>query len=320
VLQPAFTVRDIFNIAEEISMELGMIGLGRMGANMTERLVQAGHRVVVYDLDSAAVSRVTEFGAVGVASMEAFVRELRPPRAVWLMVPAGLPVEATVNTLSSLLERDDIIIDGGNSNYKDSIRRATALEPKGIHFVDAGTSGGVWGLREGYCLMIGGSKQAVDRLRPVFESLAPAGGRGWSHVGPAGAGHFVKMVHNGIEYGLMQAYAEGFALLRKKAEFHFDIANIAELWRHGSVVRSWLLDLTAEALAEDATLQNVRPYVGDSGEGRWTVQEAIEQSLSAPLITLSLLERFRSRDPESFTDRLLAVMRNKFGGHELKKT
>ncbi|PYS40455.1 MAG: decarboxylating 6-phosphogluconate dehydrogenase [Acidobacteria bacterium] len=301
-------------------MELGMIGLGRMGANMTERLLQAGHRVVVHDLDSAAVARAAASGAFGAASMKALVDELRTPRAVWLMVPAGPPVEATLNALLSLVQRDDIIIDGGNSNYKDSVRRASALEPKGIHFVDAGTSGGVWGLREGYCLMIGGSKQAVDRLRPVFESLAPAGHRGWAHVGPVGAGHFVKMVHNGIEYGLMQAYAEGFALLHKKTEFRLDLAGIADLWRHGSVVRSWLLDLTAEALAEDARLENVRPHVADSGEGRWTVEEAIEQSLSAPVITLSLMERFRSRDEESFTDRLLAVMRNKFGGHEVKKT
>jgi 6-phosphogluconate dehydrogenase len=301
-------------------MELGMIGLGRMGANMTERLLHASHRVVVHDIDPAAIDRVAALGAVGSSSIEAMVRELRPPRAIWLMVPAGAIVESTLTTVSSLLGRGDIIIDGGNSNYKDSMRRGAALAQKELQFVDAGTSGGIWGLREGYCLMIGGPKEAVSHLRPIFESLAPAPDRGWAHVGPVGAGHFVKMVHNGIEYGLMQAYAEGFALLTRKKEFGFDIAEIAELWRHGSVVRSWLLDLTAEALAEDAKLENVRPYVADSGEGRWTVAEAIEQSLSAPVITLSLMERFRSRDEESFADRLLATMRNKFGGHEVKKS
>jgi len=301
-------------------MELGMIGLGRMGANMTERLLRAGHRVVVYDIDPAAVDRVAALGAVGSPSIEAMVRELRPPRTIWLMVPSGAIVESTLAAVSSLLGSGDIIIDGGNSNYKDSMRRGATLTQRGIQFVDAGTSGGIWGLREGYCLMIGGPKEAVDRLHSIFESLAPARDKGWAHVGPTGAGHFAKMVHNGIEYGLMQAYAEGFALLNKKKEFDFDIAEIADLWRYGSVVRSWLLDLTAEALAEDAKLENVRPYVADSGEGRWTVVEAIEQSLSAPVITLSLMERFRSRDEESFADRLLATMRNKFGGHEVKKT
>ena len=301
-------------------MELGMIGLGRMGANMTERLLRAGHRVVVHDIDSAAMNRVVALGAIGAPSIAGLVSGLQQPRAVWLMVPAGEIVETTLNAVSAHVQQDDIVIDGGNSNYKDSMRRAAALAPKGIHFVDAGTSGGIWGLREGYCLMIGGTKPAIERLRPIFESLAPAADRGWAHVGPAGAGHFVKMVHNGIEYGLMQAYAEGFALLHKKTDFGLDIGQIAELWRHGSVVRSWLLDLTAEALAQDATLENVRPHVADSGEGRWTVAEAIEQSLSAPVITLSLMERFRSRDEESFADRLLAVMRNKFGGHEMKKS
>ena len=298
-------------------MEHGMIGLGRTGANMAERLLKAGHRVVAHDIDKEAVDRVTVLGAAGADSIEALVRRLKAPRAVWLMVPAGV-VEETVQAVSSALQKDDIVIDGGNSNYKDSMRRAAALAAKGIHFVDAGTSGGIWGLREGYCLMIGGPKAAVDRLRPVFENLAPAADRGLEHVGPAGAGHFVKMVHNGIEYGLMQAYAEGFALLHKKAEFNLDLAKISEMWRHGSVVRSWLLDLTAEALSEDSKLDSVRPYVADSGEGRWTVAEAIEQNVSAPVITLSLMERFRSRDEESFADRLLAVMRNKFGGHEVK--
>jgi 6-phosphogluconate dehydrogenase len=301
-------------------MELGMIGLGRMGANMTERLLKAGHRVVAHDIDAAATEKVAALGATGAPSIAALVRRLQPPRAVWLMVPSGQIVEQTLNAVSDLAETGDIVIDGGNSNYRDSVRRADVLAAKGIHFVDAGTSGGIWGAREGYCLMLGGARPAIERLRPVFESLAPAPDRGWAHVGAAGAGHFVKMVHNGIEYGLMQSYAEGFALLHKKTDFQLDIAQIGELWRHGSVVRSWLLDLTAEALAQDATLEHVRPYVADSGEGRWTVAEAIEQNLSAPIITMSLMERFRSRDDEAFTDRLLAVMRNKFGGHEVKKT
>jgi 6-phosphogluconate dehydrogenase len=303
------------------SMELGMIGLGRMGANMTERLLGAGHRVVVHDIDASAVDRLTGLGALGAASLESLVQQLQPPRVIWLMVPAGVIVETTFNALDPFIQKDDIIVDGGNSNYKDSMQRAAALQTRGVHFVDVGTSGGIWGLHDGYCLMVGGAAQAVDRVRPFLESLAPAADRGWSHVGPAGAGHFVKMIHNGIEYGLMQAYAEGFALLqKKKTEFHLDIAAVAELWRHGSVIRSWLLDLTAEALSEDATLESVRPYVADSGEGRWTVMEAIEQSTSAPVITLSLMERFRSRDDHSFADRLLAVMRKKFGGHAVSKT
>ena len=300
-------------------MELGMIGLGRMGANMTERLIHGGHRVVVHDIDSAAVRRTAELGAVAAASIESLTRELKPPRIVWLMVPAGNIVEQTLKALMPFLVTRDIVIDGGNSNYKDSMRRAAFCAEKGIDFVDSGTSGGIWGLREGYCLMIGGSEAAVSRLKPVFETLAPSADSGWAHVGPPGAGHFVKMVHNGIEYGLMQAYAEGFALMKKKSEFRLDIHQIAEVWRHGSVVRSWLLDLTAEALGEDVALDNIQPEVADSGEGRWTVSEALDQNLSAPVITLSLLERLRSRDRDSFQDKLLAVMRNKFGGHEVKR-
>src|SRR2546425_9506058 len=300
-------------------MELGMIGLGRMGANMTERLIRGGHRVIVNDIDSTAIRRLTDMGAVGAPSVESLIQQLKPPRSIWLMVPAGKIVEQTLTSLMPLLQSHDIVIDGGNSNYKDSMRRASACAEKGIEFIDAGTSGGIWGLREGYCLMVGGSEAAVERLRPVFETLAPAKDSGWAHVGPVGAGHFVKMVHNGIEYGLMQAYAEGFALLKRKPDFHLDIHQIAEVWRPGSVVRSWLLDLTAEALAEDTNLENIRPEVADSGEGRWTVAEAIDENLSAPVITLSLLERLRSRDKESFSDKLLAVMRNKFGGHEVKK-
>lgn len=299
-------------------MELGMIGLGRMGANMTERLLQGGHRVFVHDIDPAAISRVAAMGATGAGSVELLVRNLAPPRAIWLMVPSGNIVEQTLNEVARFAEAGDAIIDGGNSNYKDSMRRAGELASRGIHFIDSGTSGGIWGLKEGYCLMIGGAPEAVGRLQPIFQTLAPAADRGWAHVGPAGAGHFVKMIHNGIEYGLMQAYAEGFAILQKKPEFSLDVARIAEIWRYGSVVRSWLLDLTAEALAENPRLDGIRPEVADSGEGRWTVAEAIDQSVSAPVITLSLMERFRSRDHEAFSDRLLAVMRNKFGGHEVK--
>jgi 6-phosphogluconate dehydrogenase len=299
-------------------MELGMIGLGRMGANMTERLIRGGHRVVVHDIDPAAVARASALGASGATSIEALVRQLEPPRAIWVMVPAGDVVEQTLNGVAGFIEKGDIIIDGGNSNYKDSMRRAAALSAHGLHLVDSGTSGGIWGQREGYCLMIGGDTAAVDRLRPIFQTLAPAADRGWAHVGPAGAGHFVKMIHNGIEYGLMQAYAEGFAILHNKKEFNLDLAQISEIWRYGSVVRSWLLDLTAEALAGDSKLERIRPVVADSGEGRWTVAEAIEQGVSSPVITMSLMERFRSRDEESFADRLLAVMRNKFGGHDVK--
>jgi len=300
-------------------MELGMIGLGRMGANMTERLIQGGHRLVVHDIDPAAVRRVAGIGAVGAESIESLIRQLKPPRAVWMMVPSGRIVEETLISLVPVLQPGDIVIDGGNSNYKDSMRRAAICSGNGLEFVDAGTSGGIWGLREGYCLMIGGSKPVVERLRPIFETLAPAKDKGWAHVGPVGAGHFVKMVHNGIEYGLMQAYAEGFTILKRKPDFHLDIHQIAEIWRHGSVVRSWLLDLTAEALAEDTDLENIRPEVADSGEGRWTVAEAIDEDTAAPVITLALLERLRSRDKEAYADKLLAVMRNKFGGHEVKK-
>jgi 6-phosphogluconate dehydrogenase len=300
-------------------MELGIIGLGRMGASMTERLVKGGHRVVVHDIDSRAIDRAVANGAVGGASIEDFVKQLTTPRAIWLMVPAGEAVEKTLDSLLPLIVKGDVVIDGGNSNYKDTIRRASRLAEKSIEFVDAGTSGGIWGLTQGYCLMIGGASAVVERVRPVFETLAPSKDRGWAHVGPVGAGHFVKMVHNGIEYGLMQSYAEGFALLNKKADFHLDLHQIAELWRHGSVVRSWLLDLTAEALGENPRLEGIQPYVSDSGEGRWTVAEAIDQNISAPVITLSLLERLRSRDEQSFGTKLLALMRNKFGGHAVKK-
>jgi 6-phosphogluconate dehydrogenase len=300
-------------------MDLGMIGLGRMGGNMAERLLKGGHRVVVYDLDASAMDRVVANGATKAESLEALVKLLNPPRSVWMMLPSGKVIDEALNKLSGLLAKNDAVIDGGNSNYKDTMIRAAGLAQKAIEYIDVGTSGGIWGSREGYCLMIGGSQPTVHRLRPLFETLAPAADRGWAHVGPAGAGHFVKMVHNGIEYGLMQSYAEGFALLDKKRDLVRDISMIAKLWGNGSVIRSWLLELTAEALAENPTLEGIRPHVSDSGEGRWTVAEAIEQEVSAPAITLSLLERFRSREDESFADKLLAMLRNKFGGHEVKK-
>ena len=300
-------------------MRIGMVGLGRMGANMTTRLVRGGHVVVAYDRDPAAVRRVTDDGAEGVASLDELVARLDAPRAVWVMVPAGAPTEETVATLGDLLDGDDVVVDGGNSNYQDTQRRALDLaERAGVHLVDAGTSGGVWGLAEGYSLMVGGDAAAVARLRPVLETLAPAPDRGWGHVGPSGAGHFVKMIHNGIEYGMMQALAEGFAVMRKKEALGLDLAQVAEIWRHGSVVRSWLLDLTARALQENPTMDGVAPYVSDSGEGRWTVAEAIALDVAAPVMTLALLARLRSRDEESYGDRLLAALRNQFGGHAVK--
>ncbi|MBI4525989.1 MAG: decarboxylating 6-phosphogluconate dehydrogenase [Deltaproteobacteria bacterium] len=300
-------------------MELGMIGLGRMGASMVERLLRAGHRVVVHDMNPAAVAKVVCQGAVGALNHPRLCAELAPPRAIWLMVPAGEPVDQTIQSLMPQLRPDDTILDGGNSNYKDSLRRAAALNAKQLHFVDVGTSGGIWGLTEGYSLMVGGETQVVERLKPVFQALAPAPDKGWGHVGPNGAGHFAKMVHNGIEYGLMQAYAEGFALMRRKIEFQLNLHQIAEIWRDGSVVRSWLLDLISKALRENPDLTGIQPYVDDSGEGRWTVFESIDLDVSAPVITLSLLERLRSRDRESFAAQLLAMMRHQFGGHPLKK-
>ena len=299
-------------------MELGMIGLGRMGANMTERLIRGGHRVVGFDPNAEARQRVTGKGADCVASLEALTETLKPARTLWLMVPAGAVTDATIDTLLPLLAAGDTLIDGGNSNYKDTLRRAKMLADKEIQYVDCGTSGGVWGLEQGYSLMIGGDEAAVERLLPIFSTLAPAHNRGWGRVGAVGSGHFTKMIHNGIEYGLMQAYAEGFSILQHKQAFGFDLHQIAEIWRHGSVVRSWLLDLTANALDKNATLKGIAPYVEDSGEGRWTVNEAIDLNVSAPVISLSLLERLRSRDADSFSDKLLAAMRNEFGGHAIK--
>jgi 6-phosphogluconate dehydrogenase len=299
-------------------MELGMIGLGRMGANMTERLVRGGHRVVGFDPNAQARQRVTGKGADCVASLEALVAMLKPSRALWMMVPAGAVTDTTIDALLPLLEAGDTLIDGGNSNYKDTLRRAKTFAEKDIHYIDSGTSGGVWGLDQGYSLMVGGDAAAVEHLRPIFATLAPAHDRGWGRVGPVGSGHFTKMIHNGIEYGLMQAYAEGFSILQHKQAFNLDLHQIAEIWRYGSVVRSWLLDLTAHALDKNPALKGIAPYVEDSGEGRWTVSEAIDLNVAAPVIALSLLERLRSRDADSFSDKLLAAMRNEFGGHAIK--
>lgn len=300
-------------------MKLGMIGLGRMGANMAQRLMKDGHQIVGFDPQAAARNDLQSKGAESADSLAALVAALPSPRTLWLMVPAGAATDASLDALLPLLQAGDTIIDGGNSFYKDSMRRAARFAERAIAYIDSGTSGGVWGLEEGYSLMIGGDEAAVERLRPIFESLAPAKDRGWARVGPAGAGHFAKMVHNGIEYGMMQAYAEGFSILRHKTEFAMDLQQVAEIWRYGSVVRSWLLDLTADALKKNPDMSGIAPYVADSGEGRWTVDEAIELNVPAPVITQSLIERLRSRDKDSFSDKLLSAMRNEFGGHPIKK-
>jgi len=300
-------------------MELGMIGLGKMGLNMTKRLLNDGHELAVYNRTPEPMARAREAGARPAESLEDLVGDLAPPRAVWCMIPAGAPTEETVAALGELLDPGDVVIDGGNSFYKDTVRRAQELKSKGIHYVDAGTSGGVWGLTEGYSLMVGGPDEAVERVRPALETLAPGKDQGWGHVGPSGAGHFVKMVHNGIEYGLMQAYAEGFGIMEEKPEYDFDLAQVAEIWRFGSVIRSWLLDLTASALEQDPRMEKIAPYVSDSGEGRWTVAEAIDLDVPAPVITLALLQRLRSRDERAFYDRVLAAMRQQFGGHAVKE-
>ena len=299
-------------------MDMGMIGLGRMGANMAERLVRGGHRAVGFDPNPQARALAQAQGIVPAESLQALVEQLPAPRVLWLMVPAGKIVDETLAQLLPLLSAGDVVVDGGNSFYKDTLRRSEALTAQGLHYVDCGTSGGVWGLAEGYSLMIGGDTDAVARLNPLFATLAPAPERGWGRVGPSGSGHFTKMVHNGIEYGLMQAYAEGFAIMQHKTDFGLDLHQVAEIWREGSVVRSWLLDLTADALARNPTLAGIAPYVEDSGEGRWTAAEAIDLNVAAPVITLSLLERLRSRDDDSFADKLLAAMRNQFGGHKIK--
>ncbi len=299
-------------------MKLGMIGLGRMGANMAERLLRGGHQVVGFDPNAAARTALEGKGATSADALASLVQSLETPRVVWLMVPAGKITDDTVDALLGLLTPGDTVIDGGNSNYKDTLRRAKAYAGKGLAYVDCGTSGGVWGLQEGYSMMIGGDEAVVAALRPIFETLAPAKDAGWGRVGPVGSGHFTKMVHNGIEYGMMQAYAEGFSILQHKTDFTLDLHQVGEIWRTGSVVRSWLLDLTTDALGKNPTMAGIAPYVADSGEGRWTVNEAIELGVAAPVITLSLLERLRSRDDDSFTDKLLAAMRNEFGGHPIK--
>jgi 6-phosphogluconate dehydrogenase len=290
-----------------------------MGAGMGQRLIRAGHEVVGNARTAQTVRQFVESGGRGAESLEELIDVLARPRVVWMMIPAGDPAERTLEQLAPLLASGDTVVDGGNSYYRDSMRRAAQLRQHGLHLVDVGTSGGVWGLTEGYCLMIGGASEPVERLRPVFEALAPAPDRGWGYVGPSGAGHFVKMVHNGIEYGLMQAYAEGFAVLKRGEAFGLDVHQIAEIWRSGSVVRSWLLDLAARGLERDPDLREVAPYVEDSGEGRWAVAEAIALDTPAPVITLSLLQRLRSRDAESYADRVLAMLRHQFGGHEVRR-
>lgn len=301
-------------------MQIGMIGLGKMGANMTQRLLNHDIDVVVTDLDATAVQKASDAGATPATSIENLIETLSSPRIVWVMVPAGEPTEQTITLLGDKLSAGDVVIDGGNSNYNETIRRAEALRAKGILMMDVGTSGGVWGLKEGYSLMIGGSDEALALTKPIFEALAPASDRGWGHVGGNGSGHFVKMIHNGIEYGMMQAFAEGFEILKSKKEMDLDVHQIAEIWQHGSVVRSWLLDLIVNALADDADLSDIKGWVNDSGEGRWTVFEAINQDVPAPVITASLMARFVSRQDESYGAKLLAAMRNQFGGHAVKKS
>jgi 6-phosphogluconate dehydrogenase len=292
-----------------------MIGLGRMGANMTTRLIRGGHQVVAYDRDFAAVQRSAGDGATGASALQDLVSKLTPPRAIWIMVPAGPPTDSTVDELLTLLQPGDAIIDGGNSRWTDSKDRYARCKAKGVAFVDAGTSGGVWGLENGYCLMVGGDDDAVKRVEPIFLTLAPEGG--YAHVGPSGAGHFSKMVHNGIEYGMLAAYGEGFEIL-EKSEYKYDLHQLASIWRYGSVIRSWLLELLELALRADPTLAKVKGWVADSGEGRWTVQAAIDEGVPAPVITMSLLSRFVSRQDESFSAKVIAALRNEFGGHAIK--
>ena len=320
-------------------MQIGMVGLGRMGGNMARRLMRGGHEVVAFATDASAVRQIAGEGATGTTTLDDFVAKLRPPRTAWLMVPAGAATEQVVTDLAARMQRGDILVDGGNSFYKDDVRRMKLLRLKGIQYVDAGTSGGIWGLERGYCLMVGGERDAVQRLDPIFKTLAPGPGaiartpgrerlggtteHGYLHCGPSGAGHFVKMVHNGIEYGLMQAYAEGFDILlnarskdlEEDLRYELDLRDIAELWRRGSVVSSWLLDLTAEALAENPSLSNFTGYVEDSGEGRWTVMAAVEEGVPADVLSASLYARFRSRQEHTFAEKILSAMRHKFGGH-----
>jgi len=297
-------------------MELGFIGLGKMGMNMVTRLQQGTHRVVAYDRAADLIKQAESVGCVGAASLEDMIAKLKAPRIVWIMVPSGAPTEDTVAKVASLLSAGDIIIDGGNTNFHDDVRRAAELKKKHLHYVDAGTSGGIWGLKLGYCLMVGGDKAVIDQLAPIFKTLAPE--NGWAHMGSAGAGHYVKMVHNGIEYSMMQGYAEGFELM-SKSEYNLDLPKIADLWMQGSVVRSWLLELTAGALKQDPRLEGLKGYVQDSGEGRWTILDAIDKDVPVPTLTAALFTRFRSRQEESFAEKMLAAMRNAFGGHAVKK-
>ena len=301
-------------------MQIAMIGLGKMGGNMAARLVAGGHEVFVWNRDPSKAEPLVERGARLLSSLPAAGKAMARRRAIWLMLPAGEPTETAIAMVTPGLEAGDILVDGGNSNYRDTQRRASELSAKGLTFVDVGTSGGIWGLKEGYCLMAGGEQEAVQFLSPALQTLAPAPERGWGRVGPSGSGHFVKMVHNGIEYGMMQAYAEGFEILRAKQALGLDLHQIAEMWRYGSVVRSWLLDLTASALAEDPALATIQDWVADSGEGRWTVEEAIDLDVPAPVISLALWMRFRSRQDESFGGKLLAAMRQQFGGHAVKSS
>jgi 6-phosphogluconate dehydrogenase len=297
-------------------MELGFIGLGKMGMNMVTRLRRDQHRVVVYDRSSDLIKQAEGQGAIGSSSLADLVSKLSAPRAVWVMVPSGAPTEETIQAVAALLQPGDTIVDGGNTRFHDDVRRAAELKKKGIHYVDAGTSGGIWGLKVGYCLMIGGEDAAVKRLEPVFKTLAPE--NGWAHVGAAGAGHYVKMVHNGIEYSMMQGYAEGFELM-SKSEYKLDLARVADLWMHGSVVRSWLLELAAGALKDDQKLEKLKGYVQDSGEGRWMIADAIEKDVPVPTLTTALFTRFRSRQDESFAEKMLAALRNAFGGHSVRR-
>ncbi|WP_447972545.1 phosphogluconate dehydrogenase (NAD(+)-dependent, decarboxylating) [Nitrospira sp. Kam-Ns4a] len=297
-------------------MEIGFVGLGKMGMNMVTRLRRDQHRVVVYDRNPALIAQAEAQGCIGAASLADLAQKLSPPRAVWIMVPSGPPTEETVQAVAALLQPGDTVVDGGNTRYHDDVRRAADLTARGLHYVDVGTSGGIWGLTVGYCLMVGGEEPAVKRLEPIFTTLAPE--RGWAHVGGTGAGHYVKMIHNGIEYSMMQGYAEGFELMAK-SEYKLDLARIADLWMHGSVVRSWLLELAAGALAKDPRLEGIKGYVQDSGEGRWMILDAIEKDVPVPTLTAALFTRFRSRQEESFAEKLLAALRNAFGGHAVRR-
>ena len=297
-------------------MKIAMVGLGKMGGNMTERLLRDGHEVVVWNITPEPIKEYAKKGAIPSSSLEDMVKKLPKPKVVWLMVPAGKPVDQNIRALKKLLKKGDVIIDGGNSEWEDSLKRAKSLKPSGIHFVDCGVSGGVWGLKEGYCLMYGGDKKICEYVEPIFKTLAPK--NGYLYCGSEGSGHYVKMVHNGIEYGMLQAYAEGFAVL-ESSQFDLDLRAISKVWQYGSVIRSWLLELAERVFKEDPTLEDLEPYVWDSGEGRWTVEAAIHQNVPAPIITASLIARLQSRDSDSFTMKTIAALRNQFGGHAVKK-